>query len=474
MSEFPENSNKKNNQFSSKNKETSKNNSKNNNNVNINNINTINNNNKSINNNIISNSPKNNFSFSKNSIISNSKSKLDKDIESIYQVIFKLNEEISYTFDVDEYITFHSLKCILSHALRIPKNSFQIFHIQTNKEYTNYENETLDYLFPNIKKIYFKLNIDYNKLYINEDFNIKLEQTECLLHNKFQTFYCFDCKKSICYDCLQKNHLSHKYVEKYNILAPANIIINDIFKDKKNYLCDKKYDKTYKSQDLKLKIKNIYFNELHNQLNKIQEKLYKIIDNFCDCVIYTEKNVNKNIDLLQIYSQEAFIALKNDINTKNIISDNEIFLTLDNKINEIKNSKKILENFKTKYVNINNNYIDIQDLVNNTYLEIYQFLSKFIDGNNEYNNLINKIKDCVVNEINREYVFKNMFNEINVERKSMSKNSINRKSFINEIVNGNNNIDIENINEDNNIDNYLQKIQSKTNIKMKNTIKILI
>jgi hypothetical protein len=367
---------------------------------------------------------------------------IEDDGSAIRQVIFFVNDATQYTFDVNKFINFHNLKKILSHAARLPKNTFRIFHENDNVDFTGYEDETLNDFFPNDSKVIFKLYIDLIKMSTEENFDLKLQNTICEIHpTKFKTFYCENCQKSICYNCLQSGHMNHLWKEKIDLLAPAEVLIREIFRNKEDYKINSDYDKTSELFAFKIKMKNEIFDYLRNMINVIENKINDVIDNFNYNVKKCEENVNTNIELLQTYSQEAYILLKNDINTKGIVNDDEIYKILDKKLHEISESKKILSGFNQKYIEINTNYTTIKNYSEKIFKDIFNILQTYTE-NKFYDELNYLIKNQVVQIITKEQVINRMFNDVDVDRRSLSKEnnlSIYRNSLFKNNLNKNNN-----------------------------------
>jgi len=368
---------------------------------------------------------------------------IEDDGSAIRQVIFFVNDATQYTFDVNKFINFHNLKKILAHAARLPKNTFRIYHENDNVDFTGYEDETLNDFFPNDSKVIFKLYIDLIKMSTEENFDLKLQNTICEIHpTKFKTFYCQNCQKSICYNCLQSGHMNHLWKEKIDLLVPAEVLIREIFRNKEDYKINSDYDKTTELISFKLKMKNEIFDYLRNMINIIENKINDVIDNFNYSVKKCEENVNTNIELLQTYSQEAYILLKNDINTKGIVNDDEIYKILDKKLHEISESKKVLSGFNQKYIEINTNYTTIKNYAEKIFKDIYSALQVYSE-NKFYDELNYLIKNQIVQIITKEQVINRMFNDVDVDRRSLSKEnnlSIYRNSlFKNNLNKGNNN-----------------------------------
>ena len=352
-----------------------------------------------------------------------SSNQIEDDGSEIRQVIFYVNDTTQYTFDVNRFINFHNLKKILAHAARLPKNTFKIYHENDNVDYTNKEEETLNDFFPNDKKVTFKLFIDLIKMSTEENFDLKLQNTICQIHpTKFKTFFCENCQKSICYNCLQSEHMNHIWKEKIDLLAPAEILIREIFRDKENFKTKSEFDKTYDLISFKMQMKNQYFDYLRKMIDQIEFKVNELIDNFNFNVKKCEENVNTNIELLQTYSQEAYILLKNDINTKGIVNDDEIYKILNKKLREIEESKNILTGFNQKYIEINTNYTTIKNYAEKICKEISNLLQTYIE-NKFYDELNLLIRNQVVQIITKEQVINRMFNDVDVDRRSLSKDN---------------------------------------------------
>jgi hypothetical protein len=376
-----------------------------------------------------------------------SSNQIEDDGSEIRQVIFYVNDMTQYTFDVNKFISFHNLKKILAHAARLPKNTFRIYHESDNVDYTKYEDETLNDFFPNDSKVIFKLFIDLMKMATEENFDLKLQDTCCEIHPlKFKTFYCQTCQKSFCYTCIQNGHMNHLWKEKIDLLAPAELLIREIFRNKEDYKVRAEFDKTTELISFKMKMQNEYFDYLKNMINQIQIKFNDLIDSFNYHVKKCEENVNSNIILLQTYSQEAYILLKNDINTKGIVNNDEIYKILDKKLNEIAESKNILTGFAQKYIEINTNYTTIKNFAEKFFKDIVNSLQVYTE-NKFYDELNILIKNQVVQTITKEQVINRMFNDVDVDRKSLNKRDNNLSIYKYSVYGStklNNNYDINN------------------------------
>ena len=170
---------------------------------------------------------------------------MEDEITRIKKIITTIDDDKSYSIDVDETICFREFKKILAGAAHLLKNGFRIYHEQ--QEYTNdYDDNTIQEMFPNLDPI--PLRIISNKdVYEFEDelisvrFNINVP---CQVHvGKFKMMYCFTCNKSICMDCLGEDHRNHQVVEKADYLAPAQLLMNSIFSNSALYRADSRLSK---------------------------------------------------------------------------------------------------------------------------------------------------------------------------------------------------------------------------------------
>ena len=128
----------------------------------------------------------------------------------ILQVLFILNNTKKYLFDVNQTITINTLKKMLRAAASLDKVGIRIYH--DGIEYTNKTTSTLEELFPNLDLVDFNLEITKEFPEDDDDLTkIKLKYF-CSQHDgKYANFYCYDCKKSICNDCLCcGQHMNHK------------------------------------------------------------------------------------------------------------------------------------------------------------------------------------------------------------------------------------------------------------------------
>ena len=365
----------------------------------------------------------------------------------IRQAIFEVTKGVNYTFDIDETTTFYELKKILCNAAHLKKGCFKVYH--NDEDYTyNFDDHSILNLFPNEQRIYFTL-LKTNNFDEEEDFSIKLQtNSPCEIHEgKYLIFYCYTCKKSICKNCFDENHQNHNVKEKYDYLAPTKLLVDRIFSDSIKYYANENYDKTFSASELKERLNRVLFEQLKSMITQITNKLNDVIDYFNDCVVETRENTNENIIRLKDFSIDAYKALKADINTNKIMINDDIFLTLDQKIKEIEDSKTVLKQNADKYLEINMNFENIKTLVNQIYSDIFTNLNNHITSPIYYQ-LKDNIRKSLVHPISKDDIMKKMFSNVKVARKSLNQKDSEMSQLLSSNISNNNNqsmtINIEN------------------------------
>ena len=201
---------------------------------------------------------------------------------NIIKVTFEFDTHKKYSFDVNKNINIHSLIRMLYAASNIGRKCIRIFN--DNTEYTKADDLLMN-LFPNQNEITFEVKIDDGKSFELNINYINLDFGYCNIHNgKYTLFYCYDCQKSFCSDCLKSNlHKCHNFAEKYDYLQDSKILIERILNNLKpqiNLIDENKIN------DIKYKLNNDYFPRIHNLINDINKKFNCIID----CYIVSENN----------------------------------------------------------------------------------------------------------------------------------------------------------------------------------------
>ena len=345
---------------------------------------------------------------------------------NIKKIITTLDNEKSYSIDVDESTTFYEFKKILASAAHLLKNCFRIY--LGNQEYTNdYDDNTIQEMFPDLDPVPLRIISDKD-VYEFEDelisvrFNINVPCNEHI--GKYKMLYCFTCNKSICTDCFSQSHRGHKIEEKADYLAPAHLLMNNIFSNSSLYKADSRLSKYMESMTFRTNLKLNIFDNLRKMINDLEFKFASCLEYFSISEDETEKNTNANLELLKKFCTECFIKLKNDINTKGIIIDDEIFLTVYHKLKEIERFKnEYFEENKLKYEKINTLLApfikQIEKISDELKVVFDNYLNKDI-----YDNFRSLIQENVVEKIQKETVNDMMFRNIGVPRKSLNRMSL--------------------------------------------------
>ena len=351
---------------------------------------------------------------------------MEEEQPHIKKIITTIDNEKSYSIDVDETTTFYEFKKILAAAAHLLKNCFRIYHEQ--QEYTNdYDDNTIQEMFPDLDPI--PLRIISNKdVYEFEDelisvrFNINVP---CQVHiGKYKMLYCFTCNKSICMDCFNADHKGHSVEEKADYLAPAQLLMNNIFSNSALFRADSRLSKYMECVNFRSNLKLNVFDNLRKMINDLEIKFASCLEYFSTSEDETEKNTNENLELLKKYCIECFIKLKNDINTKGIIIDDEIFLTLYRKLKEIERYKnEYFEENKQKYEKLNTLLApfihEVEKISEELKLTFNTLLNKEL-----YENFKTMVQENIVEKVQKETVNDFMFRNLGVPRKSLNRMSL--------------------------------------------------
>ena len=353
---------------------------------------------------------------------------MEEDNVKIKKIITTIDDGKSYSIDVDETTTFHEFKKILVGAAHLLKNCFRIYHGNTDKEYTNdYDDMTIKEIFSDLDPVPLRIisfqDLDeLEKELISVSFNINVP---CKAHiGKYKMLYCFTCSESICTDCLQKDHKGHRIQEKADYLAPAQLIMNTIFSDSSLYKADSRLSKYFDCTTFRSNLKINIFDNLRKLINDLELKFSSCLEFFSISEDETERNTNENLELLKKYCVEYFIKLKNDINTKGIIIDDQIFLSLYYKLKEIEKFKKeYFEENKQKYEKLNTLLAPFIKQVEKISEEIKIVFDTYLNKD-LYETFKNSIQENIVEQIQKDQVNDLMFRNLGVPRKSLNRMSL--------------------------------------------------
>ena len=328
----------------------------------------------------------------------------------IVKTIFILDKDRRYSFDVNQNIKIHLLKRMIDAAANLNRAHLRIFH--EGKEYTSYDESSLDVLFPDLNIIIFNLSVSFDSLEEYDDLiSLKLNKEYCPIHfSKYPYFYCFTCGKSICFECVKSDeHKGHNYKEKYDYLQSGEKLVNEIFKNVKDNFSEKGDIEIY--SQLRDKIKITFFSKLKKMVEEIERRLVEVLDEF---IKRNKKNievVKNNMISLKKNCGEGLDELKEKICIEDMMLDEEIFLTFDKKFKDIKNEKDRIIKDMEEYKQFKQQLKIISDAVEKIYNEIYSFLDKYLTSD-IYTKIIKEIEKIDIIPLNKKDIFYHILSDV--------------------------------------------------------------
>lgn len=340
----------------------------------------------------------------------------------IRQVLFTLEKNLSYKFDVNQTVTIKGLKKMIIAAANLGRSELRVFN--RGIEYTDNDDSTLEELFPELQLVEFVISID---LLSEEDIESHLKVrlgNYCLKHQfKYPYFFCYDCEKSMCNLCLQSGeHKNHHYLEKYDYLQSSRNLVETIFFDLKEILSGSKLD----LKDVELlrdKIKIEFFPNLIELVKYIQAKMMDLIDFFVESEKTSFNNVRQNVGLLKNHCSDGLDKLKSEIAIQDMMLDEEIFLTFDRKFKEISTEKVRVFKDVAKFEELRRTLQFVVGAIENNYKDIYSFLERHANLN-LYDDIKSKISENIVSMVSKEDIFNKLLSDI---KKKGGKNFTNLK-----------------------------------------------
>jgi hypothetical protein len=324
-----------------------------------------------------------------------------KDQPRIRQVLFRVEHDRNYKFDVNHTITLRSLRKMVVAAANVSKN-VRMFHKKV--EYTDRLESTLNELFPDLQIVEFDIKIVEGEDKNYNDSSIKLRFGDyCPKHDfKYPYFFCYDCKTSICSICLQSgDHKLHNYIEKYDYLQNSKNLVESIFRDVQLNLPVFDFENV---NEIKTKLKMQSFPLLKDLLNTVELRISEVLDHFCETEKLSYSCMQQNIGLLKKNCAEGLEELKNEISFKNMMADEEIFLEFDRKFKQIANEKSKIAIDNLKYDELRKLITSITSFSNNIITEIYTFLIKYTEEK-QYEDFKRRIRENSVTLVKKEEIW---------------------------------------------------------------------
>lgn len=316
---------------------------------------------------------------------------------SIRHTIFILSETLQYVFDVNQTITIHTLKKLLSSAARLRKNSFRVF--SNNTEYTHLNDLDIQTLFPTQQTITFtihQIELPTSSSVIKVKLNNYCNEHEL----KYLNYYCFNCNKSICSQCASTPfHRDHHLKEKYDYFQSSSYLIASAFKQ--HYTLSQ----PFVVSNSKYEIKRVSFQNIYEVLNGIEHKLNEVIDMYNSITKMSVDAVERNRKDIKQHCIKGLELLKEKIEIRNILIYDEVFLLFHNKYNNLARQQGMKLDEQIKMVSELENVVgkDVNEFVKKVCDDIYDMLNRVLNVD-EYDELKKRIKKKMVRNVNEKEI----------------------------------------------------------------------
>ena len=326
------------------------------------------------------------------------------DIEpNIVKAQFIITNSRIYTLEFDQNIEFRELKTMIQVAAHLKKNNFRLFC--DGDEYTQYNEETFESIFPGQKLVVFSLQKGEGEAFDETELLIQIN-SPCPQHKeKFLMFYCFDCGNSICSECFTQGiHKGHHIQDKCYYLLPSKFLVQKLFES----WSSNPYEDYKISTDLteyKNKLNNIFFIQLFQMLKDIQNKCNDLIDNYNNMNINSLGNLRDSIRDIKVGCIKSLDELKEKLNIKDIVNNVEIFKNFDvayKQLGKIQNEKfrNNLNNFRDLNQNVS---VLVTGLIDSIYNAILDLLKK-ISSDENFGEIKKKIGERFVKPVNQNEI----------------------------------------------------------------------
>ena len=410
---------------------------------------------------------------------------------NIVKAQFIISPSRIYTLEFDQNISMNELKMMIQKAAHLSKINFRL--ISNGEEYTNYNEETFESLFGGQKLVVFNLELKLGEDYDETELLLQMN-CSCNIHiDKFLLYYCFTCGESICSDCFIKGkHQGHKFQEKCFYLLPTKFLVDKLFENWSHYNYDEyKFTEDQTLAELRTNINKMIFEKLFEILNNIKIKITNIIEKYHHINYQSFDKVRNSIRDIKIYCIKILDDLKEKMNIKDIINNEQLYLDFDKaykKLDRLKNEK--FNSIFSSYIKFNEQIPTlIKNMINDINNKLLLNLNQ-IANDQRYDIILNQINIKSVKTFNQEeitneilkhikpkysdftkkrltlnYKYDNYENIKDYSNKRQGKKTIGPDYLYSNHLNLNNNIN----NEFSNINNNLLNSGSKNKNKIKET-----
>ena len=336
---------------------------------------------------------------------------------NIRKAKFYLNEKRIYTLDFDHNIQMKELKLMIQKAAHLKRNTFKLF--SNGEEYTQYNEEIFDNLFPHQSLVLFTLEIGKDVEMFDETELLLQMNSPCSEHiDKFLLYYCLTCNTSICSECFTNGkHKNHKIQDKCFYLLPSKYLVEKMFENwsQRPY---EDYKISVDLSELKTKVNTVMFDDLFKMLKKVQEKCNSLIDEYNQINQSSLGNIRDSVRDIKVSCIKALDNLKEELNIKDIVNNQDIFVEFDSaykELGKIQNAK-----FQQNLLVFQELNKQVSSLVSNLIHQIYSLIHKTLnDSLNEqqYENVKYQITQKFIRPIDKDNILAQM-NEYKKKRKT--------------------------------------------------------
>ena len=362
---------------------------------------------------------------------------------SIRKAKFILANKRIYTLDFDHNILMQELKLMIQKAAHLRRNTFRLF--SNGEEYTQYNEEVFDSIFPHKKLVEFTLEVGQGEENFDETELLLQMNSPCPHHSdKFLLYYCFTCDTSICSECFTNGiHKNHKIQDKCFYLLPSKYLVEKLFEN----WSQKPYDDYQISVDLsklKTEINTAIFTKLFEMLKKIQEKCITVVDEYNKVNFNSLGNIRDSVRDIKVSCIKALDELKEELNIKNIVNNQQIFVEFDKaykELGKIQNEKfnqnlVIFEELNKKVSPI------VTDLIQQIYTTIYTTLEQCLNEE-KFNSIKFEINQKLIKPTDKNEIMNQMS-----EQKKKRKTLINIGNYQKSSIGSNNSLFQDKMNSD--------------------------
>lgn len=347
------------------------------------------------------------------------------DEHRIRQVLFKIEGNKNYKFDVNSTTSIKGLKRMLTVAANLRKTGFKLFN--NGIDFTDEDDSNLSELFPDQQLIEFIINISQPTIPESES-RIKLKLGHYCQHHigKYLYFYCYDCSLSICSSCtISSSHKGHNIIEKYDYLQSSKHLVDLVFSDMTNFVSGVKLDKKSDAEELKNKIKNIYYPKWQSMLKGIEMKMLEFVDAVLEASESSFSNMKENINSFKDNCSTALDKLKEEIHIEDIMMNQEIFLVFDKKYKEIENEKYRMLEDKKKCEELSENFQIVGETIEKMNKDIFSFLEE-----NNKSTVLSELKHLLIHDksvelVKKQQIVDRIMSDVKI-RKSGKKSALDR------------------------------------------------